>query len=204
MRAFLRHTLFPAVMLLLVLTLITGAAYPAAVTAIAQIAFPHQANGSMLTVDGRTVGSSLIGQAFSDPKYFAGRPSAAGPDGYDASGSAGTNLGPTSQALIDKVTAAVDAARQANGGGPVPVDLVTTSASGLDPDISPAAAELQVARVAAARGMSPDLVRAAVARHTESPLLGFLGQPRVHVLELNLDLDGLLEARAGSSSGSGA
>jgi len=203
MRSFLRHVLFPAVMLLVVLTLLTGAVYPAIVTAVAQVAFPHQANGSMITVDGKTVGSSLIGQAFSDPKYFWGRPSAAGKDGYDASGSAGTNLGPTSQQLIDNITAAVDAARQANGGGPVPVDLVTTSASGLDPDISPAAAEYQVARVAAARGITVDAVRAAVSRHTEQPLLGFLGQPRVRVLELNLDLDGLLaSAAAPTSSGS--
>jgi len=194
MRSFLRHVLLPAVMLLAVLTLLTGAIYPAVVTAVAQIAFPHQANGSLITVDGKSVGSSLIGQAFSDPRYFWGRPSAAGQNGYDASGSAGTNLGPTSAQLIANVTAAVDAAKQANGGGPVPVDLVTSSASGLDPDISPAAAEYQVARVAAARGMSADAVRAAVARHTEQPLLGFLGEPRVHVLELNLDLDGLLSA----------
>ncbi len=198
MRSFLRHVLFPAVMLLLMLTLITGVAYPAAVTAVAQVAFPHQANGSMLLVDGKTVGSSLIGQAFSDSKYFWGRPSAAGQNGYDASNSAGSNLGPTSQQLIQDVTAAVDAARAANGGGPVPADLVTTSASGLDPDISPAAADYQVARVAAARGISADEVRAAVARHTEQPLLGFLGEPRVHVLELNLDLDGLLGTSAGS------
>ncbi len=193
MRTFLRHVLVPAVMLLLVMTLLTGAAYPAIVTAVAQVAFPHQANGSLITANGTAVGSSLIGQAFSDPKYFWGRPSAAGKDGYDASGSAGTNLGPTSAQLIDDVTAAVDAARQANGGGPVPVDLVTTSASGLDPDISPAAAEYQVARVATARGISQDEVRAAVVRHTEGPLLGFIGQARVNVLELNLDLDGLLK-----------
>jgi K+-transporting ATPase ATPase C chain len=203
MRSFLRHVLFPAVMLLVVLTLLTGAVYPAIVTAVAQVAFPHQANGSMITVDGKTVGSSLIGQAFSDPKYFSGRPSAAGKDGYDASGSAGTNLGPTSSQLIANVTAAVDAAKQANGGGPVPVDLVTTSASGLDPDISPAAAEFQVARVAAARGLTVDAVRAAVARHTEQPLLGFLGEPRVHVLELNLDLDGLLTPAAATPGSAG-
>ncbi len=196
MRSFLRHVLFPAVALLAVMTLLTGAVYPAVVTAVAQVAFPRQANGSLIVVDGKAVGSSLIGQAFSDPKYFWGRPSAAGPNGYDASGSAGTNLGPTSATLIATITAAVDAAKQANGGGPVPVDLVTSSASGLDPDISPAAAEYQVARVAAARGLSPEAVRAAVARHTEQPLLGFLGEPRVHVLELNLDLDGLLSSSA--------
>jgi K+-transporting ATPase ATPase C chain len=192
MTRFLRRTLWPAFAILLAMTLITGVAYPAIVTAVAQVAFPSQANGSMIVVDGKTVGSSLIGQAFSDPKYFWGRLSAAGKDGYDASSSAGSNLGPTSQALIDRITADVDRLRAANGGGPVPVDLVTTSASGLDPDISPAAADYQVARVAAARGMTETDVRAAVARHASGQLLGFLGEPRVNVLLLNLDLDGLL------------
>ena len=192
MTRFLRRTLWPAFALLLAMTLITGVAYPAIVTAVAQVAFPSQANGSMIEVDGKAIGSSLIGQAFSDPKYFWGRLSAAGNDGYDASGSAGSNFGPTSQALIDRVTADVDRLRQANGGGPVPVDLVTTSASGLDPDISPAAAEYQVARVAVARSMTESEVRAAVARHTTGQLLGFLGEPRVNVLLLNLDLDGLI------------
>ena len=197
MAHFLRHTLLSAVMLLVVVTVITGVVYPAFVTAVAQVAFPRQANGSMIVVDGRTVGSSLIGQAFKDPKYFRGRPSAAGvtdanPAGYDASNSAGSNLGPTSQTLIEDVQKRIDALRAVNGDGPVPVDLVTTSASGLDPDISPADAAYQVARVAEARGMSDTDVRAAVARHTQQAILGFLGEPRVNVLELNLDLDGLL------------
>jgi K+-transporting ATPase ATPase C chain len=192
MTTFLRHRLWPAIALLLTLTVITGVIYPVAVTAVAQLVFPSQANGSLIVVDGKTVGSSLIGQAFSDDKYFWGRLSAAGKDGYDASGSAGSNLGPTSRTLIDRITADVDRVRAANGGGPVPVDLVTTSASGLDPDISPAAAEYQVARVAKVRGMTEDAVRAVVARHTEQPLLGFVGEPRVNVLLLNLDLDNLL------------
>ena len=192
MYSFLRHQLLPAFALLVALTVVTGAAYPAAVTAVAQVAFPSQANGSMIVVDGTTVGSTLIGQAFSDPGYLWGRPSAAGADGYDANASAGSNLGPTSQDLIDRVTAAVDELRAAHGNAPVPVDLVTTSGSGLDPEISPAAAEYQVARIAAARGMAEAAVRAAIARHTEQPLLGLLGEPRVNVLLVNLDLDGSL------------
>jgi K+-transporting ATPase ATPase C chain len=192
MTTFLRRQLLPAARLLIVITLLTGVAYPAVVTAAAQVVFPSQANGSLIVVDGRTVGSSLIGQAFDAPRYFWGRPSAAGTNGYDANASAGSNLAPTSKALIDRITADVDRLRAANGGGPVPVDLVTTSASGLDPDISPAAAELQVARVAAARGMSVADVEAAVARHTQGPVLGFLGAAHVNVLLLNMDLDGLL------------
>ena len=198
MSNFLRHVLGPAIALLVAMTVITGAAYPAVVTLIAQVAFPTQANGSFITVDGKTVGSSLIGQAFDEPKYFWGRPSDAGvtpsnPAGYDGTASAGSNLGPTSAALIAAVQANVDKLRAANGDGPIPVDLVTASASGLDPDISPAAAEYQVARVAAARGMTQDAVRAIVARHTSQPLFGFIGEPAVNVLELNLDLDGLLD-----------
>ena len=198
MTTFLRHRLWPAIALLIAMTIVTGFLYPLAVTAVAQVAFPAQANGSFIqTVDGRTIGSSLIGQAFSEPKYFWSRPSAAGvtdanPGGYNGNASAGSNLGPTNQKLIERITAAVDALKAANGDKPVPVDLVTTSASGLDPDISPAAAEYQVARVAKERGMTEENLRAVVTRHTEQPLLGFLGQPRVNVLLLNLDLDGLL------------
>jgi K+-transporting ATPase ATPase C chain len=190
---FIRQQLWPAIAIIVVMSIITGIAYPAVVTAIAQVVFPNQANGSMIrTTEGRIVGSSLIGQAFSQPQYFWSRPSAAGADGYDASASAGSNLGPTCAALIERITADVDRFRAANGDAPIPVDLITTSASGLDPHISPEAADYQVARVAAARDLTEDQVRAYVVRHTEQPLLGFLGQPRVNVLELNLDLDGLL------------
>jgi potassium-transporting ATPase KdpC subunit len=192
MTTFLRRQFLPAARLLIVLTLLTGFAYPLVVTAAAQVVFPSQANGSLIVVDGKTVGSSLIGQAFAAPKYFWGRLSAAGTNGYDAKASAGSNLAPTSKAMIDRITADVDRIRAANGGGPVPVDLVTTSASGLDPDISPAAAELQVARVAAARGISTADVEAVVARHTQGSVFGFLGEAHVNVLLLNLDLDGLL------------
>ena len=192
MRSFLKSQLWPAVAILLAFTVITGIAYPVAVTVVAQVVFPGQANGSMIVVDGKTVGSSLIGQAFDDPKYFSGRPSVAGA-GYDPTSSGGSNLSSTSKTLIDAITARVDAERKANGNAPVPIDLVTASASGLDPDISPAAAEYQVPRVAKARNMTEDQVRTVVARHTSQPFLGFLGAASVHVLELNLDLDGLLQ-----------
>ena len=197
MRTFIRTQLWPAIALLALLTLITGMAYPAAVTAVAQVAFPAQANGSFIVVDGKAVGSSLIGQFFDDPRYFWGRPSAAGvstanPNGYDATSSGGSNLGPTSKALIDAVTQRVDALRRANGDAPIPVDLVTASVSGLDPDISPAAAAYQMARVAKARGMTDAQVQAVVDRYTQGPMLGFLGAANVNVLEVNLALDGLL------------
>jgi K+-transporting ATPase ATPase C chain len=167
--------------------------YPAAVTLIAQVAFPHQANGSFITLaDGRRVGSSLIGQSWTEDIYFWGRPSAAGA-GYDGNASAGSNLAPTSQALLDRIAADVERLQAAHGAHkPIPVELVTTSASGLDPHISPAAAEYQLARVAAARGLSEDEVRVVVERNTEQPFLGFMGEPVVNVLRLNLDLDGLL------------
>ena len=192
MRSFIKTQLWPAIAVLLAFTVITGVIYPVVVTAVAQVAFPGQANGSMITVNGSTVGSSLIGQAFDDPKYFSGRPSAAGA-GYDPTLSGGTNLSSTNQKLIDSITAQVDAQRKANGDKPVPIEMVTSSASGLDPDISPAAAEYQVPRVAKARGMTDDQVRAVVVRHTSQPFLWFLGEPTVRVLELNLDLDGLLK-----------
>jgi potassium-transporting ATPase KdpC subunit len=205
MTTFLRQRLWTAIALLIALTVVTGVIYPVVVTAVAQVAFRSQANGSFVTTaDGRTIGSSLIGQAFSKPQYFWGRPSAAGvtdenPAGYDADASGGSNLGPTNQKLIERITTEVDALKAANGDKPIPVDLVTTSASGLDPDISPQGAEYQVARVAKARNMSEDNVRAAVKRHTEEPLLWFMGQPRVNVLLLNLDLDGLLASRDATS-----
>jgi len=192
MRSFLKSQLWPAIAILLTFTVITGVIYPVAVTAVAQVVFPGQANGSMVVVDGKTIGSSLIGQAFDDPKYFSGRPSAAGA-GYDPTASGGSNLSSTSKALIDAITARVDAERKANGNAPVPIDLVTASASGLDPDISPAAADYQVGRVAKARNITEDAVRAAVSRHTSQPFLGFIGAATVRVLELNLDLDGLLK-----------
>lgn len=192
MRSFLSHQLRPAIGLVIVMTVLTGLLYPAVVTAVAQVAFPSQANGSMVVADGRTVGSVLIGQSFTDPRYLWPRPSVAGPDGYDAMASGGSNLGPTNRKLIDAVARRVADLRAANGDGPVPVDLVTASASGLDPDVSPDAAAYQVARIASARGVSPESVRAAIARHTAGPALGFLGEAHVNVLEVNLDLDGLL------------
>ena len=182
----------PALISLILLTLITGVAYPLLVTGIAQIVFPHQANGSLIARDGRVVGSTLIGQLFDDPKYFWGRPSATSPHGYNAGASSGSNLGPTNPALITAVQGRVDALRAADpdNKGPVPVDLVTASGSGFDPHISPAAALYQVSRVARERKLSPDAVRALVEQHTEGRQLGFLGEPRVNVLALNLALDG--------------
>jgi K+-transporting ATPase ATPase C chain len=188
---FLKTQLWPAVAILLAFTVITGIIYPAAVTAAAQVVFPGQANGSMISVNGTAVGSSLIGQTWDNPKYFSGRPSAAGA-GYDATISGGTNLSSTNQKLIDSITAAVDAQRKANNNQPVPIELVTSSASGLDPDISPAAARFQVHRVAQARSMTDAQIQALVDKHTSQPFLWFTGEPSVRVLELNLDLDGLL------------
>jgi len=170
---------------------LTGVAYPLAVTAVAHVLFPRQADGSLVTVERRVVGSELIGQAFKNPAYFQGRPSAAGTDGYDAAASSGSNLGPTSAKLRDRVAADLDRLRQENRSapGPVPVELVTASGSGLDPHISPDAARWQIPRVAAARGVSVDDIEAALARRIEPRTAGFLGEPRVNVLLLNLDLD---------------
>jgi K+-transporting ATPase ATPase C chain len=162
--------------------------YPLIVTGLAQLIFPHKANGQLLEKDGAVVGSSIIGQGFSSPGYFHSRPSAAG-NGWDAANSGGSNLGPTNQKLLDRVKGDVATAQADNPGTPVPIDLVTTSASGFDPHITPASADFQLARVAKARGATADQLRALVAKHTEGRQLGFLGEPRVNVLELNLDLD---------------
>jgi K+-transporting ATPase ATPase C chain len=181
-----------AIIAFIVFTLITGLAYPYAITGIADGIFNRQANGSFVEVDGEVVGSSLVGQNFSGPQYFHSRPSAAGADGYDAGASSGSNLGPSSQTLADRVEEGVAAVREENGLGAdakVPVDAVTTSASGLDPHISPAYADLQVARVARERGMTEDEVRSLVDDNTDGSTLWLLGEPRVNVLQLNLALD---------------
>lgn len=182
-----------AIVLLLLLTAITGIAYPFAVAGLAQLMFPHQANGSLILRDGKPIGSALIGQPFTDPKYFWGRPSATTPQPYNGTASGGSNLGPTNPALTDAVKARIAALRAADPGNDarVPVDLVTASGSGLDPEISPAAALYQVDRVARVRGLPPAEVRALVDRYTQGRQFGVLGGPRVNVLELNLALDKL-------------
>ena len=181
----------PAISIFVLLTVITGIAYPLLVTGISQATMPGKANGSLIVKDGKPVGSALIGQSFSDPKYFWGRPSATGPMANNASASSGSNLGPTNPALMDAVKGRVQALRDADPDNQqaVPVDLVTASASGLDPHISPAAAEYQLARVARVRNLNANVVHKLVAEHTEGRQFGILGEPRVNVLELNLALD---------------
>ena len=179
--------LVTAILMTIVTTVLLGLIYPLVVTGLAQVIFPDKANGQLIKrADGTVTGSRLIGQPFSSPGYFRSRPSAAG---YDAAASSGSNLGPTNQKLIDRVKADVEKSQAENPGKPVPIDLLTTSASGLDPHISPAAAEFQIPRVARERGMSEAEVQNVVAAHTEGRQFGFLGEPRVNVLELNLDLD---------------
>ncbi|MGB6452213.1 MAG: potassium-transporting ATPase subunit KdpC [Steroidobacteraceae bacterium] len=183
----------PAIVLLVIMTLITGIAYPLVVTGIAHLIFPERAAGSLIVKDGRPIGSRLIGQAFSDPKYFWSRLSATTPQPYNGLGSTGSNLGPLNPGLTDAVKARIDALHAADPSNhaPVPVDLVTASASGLDPDISLAAADYQAPRIARVRGLELAAVRALIAAHAKGRWLGFLGEPRVNVLELNLALDAL-------------
>jgi K+-transporting ATPase ATPase C chain len=184
----MRENLRTALLMTLVTTVIFGVIYPLGVTGLAQFLFPARANGSLIQINGQLVGSALLGQSFTAPQYFHSRPSGAGA-GYDASQSGGTNLGPTNHQLLDRVKADVDKLHAENPGSAIPVDLVTASGSGLDPEISIAAAQFQMARVARARGMSKAEVGALVSKHTLGRQFGFLGEPRVRVLELNLELD---------------
>jgi potassium-transporting ATPase KdpC subunit len=193
----------PAIVLFLIMTVLTGIVYPLAVTGLAQLLFHDQAEGSLLVADGHAVGSRIIGQSFSDPKYFWSRPSATAPQPYNGIASGGSNQGPLNPALTDAVKARIDALKAADptNTGPIPVDLVTASASGLDPDISIAAARYQAARVARVRGLEPAAVQSLIDAHAHTRLLGFLGEPRVNVLELNLALDALKPQNAPKPSG---
>jgi K+-transporting ATPase ATPase C chain len=178
-----------AIWMTLATTVLLGIVYPLAVTGLAQVLYPHRANGEMIESRGKLVGSRLIGQPFTSPGYFHSRPSAAGPAGYDPTQSGGSNLAPTNKALLDRVSASVQTLHAENPNAPIPIDLVTASASGLDPDISPAAAEFQIPRVAKERKMNQDDLRALVHQYTDQRQFGILGEPRVNVLELNLELD---------------
>jgi K+-transporting ATPase ATPase C chain len=187
----MRSQLRPAIISIAIFTFLTGILYPLLITGIAQVIFPSQANGSLVMHNGQVIGSKLIGQLFNDPRYFWGRPSATSPFPYNAAASSGSNLGPTNPALINEVTARIAALKAADpqNNSPIPVDLVTSSGSGLDPNISVAAALYQVPRVAKARGLSEEIVRALVERYTQRRQFGLLGEPRINVLDLNLALD---------------
>jgi len=185
----MKKNLTIAILYTIVTTVLLGIGYPLVVTGLAQVLFPKQANGSLIVQNGKLVGSHLLGQPFTQPGYFWSRPSAAGAAGYDPTASGGSNLGPTNKTLIDRVNASANQLQATNPGTPVPVDLVTTSGSGLDPNISPAAAAFQIPRIAKERAMSEQDVQALVKQHTLGRQFGFLGEPRVNVLDLNLDLD---------------
>jgi potassium-transporting ATPase KdpC subunit len=186
----MKRNLLISIWMTLATTVLLGIVYPLVVTGLAQLLYPRQANGELIRQpDGTVVGSSLLGQPFTSPGYFHSRPSAAGPAGYDPMASGGSNLGPTNKVLIDRVSSSAQSLSAENADAPIPVDLATASGSGLDPHISPASAEFQVPRVARERGMKENEVRALVAKHTEQRQLGFLGEPRVNVLELNLELN---------------
>jgi potassium-transporting ATPase KdpC subunit len=184
-----KKNLLISIWMTLATTVLLGIIYPLVVTGLAQLLFPAKANGELIVRDGKTVGSRLLGQPFTSPGYFHSRPSAAGAAGYDGTASGGSNLGPTNKALLDRVSASVQSLRTENPKVPIPIDLVTASGSGLDPHISPAAADFQVPRVARERGMSESELRALVKKHTEGRQYGFLGESRINVLELNLELD---------------
>jgi K+-transporting ATPase ATPase C chain len=184
----MKKNLWISILMTAATTVLFGLVYPLAVTALAQLMFPHKANGQLILKDAQVVGSSIIGQGFSGPEYFHSRPSAAG-NGYDAANSGGSNLGPTNQKLIDRVRGDVIAAKAENPGVPVPIDMVTTSASGFDPHITPASAQFQFSRIARTRGISVEQLQTIVSKHTEGRQFGILGEPRVNVMELNLDLD---------------